>query len=193
MKEKKNKESGLLSLEACIAVTLFIFLMLFMYSFFVFFEARNMMAHVMLSTSNSMALDAFENSKLGGEDTLASVFRQLYGSATNDWNGFTDHRQWFVDSAVTDDEGNTTQSAEFSDVIRTRFLSYLSNGDEDEANRILNGYHIKNGITGLDFSKSYIESDNLYLIANYTLEYEFQVFGFDSVQLEQKVCSKLWK
>ena len=36
--ERRSSEKGLLSLEASIAVTIFIFLMLFMYSFFVVFE-----------------------------------------------------------------------------------------------------------------------------------------------------------
>jgi len=191
--EKENRESGLLSLEACIAVTLFIFLMLFMYSFFVVFEARNMMAHVLLSTTNSMALDAFENSKLGGEDTAVSVLRGIYGAATNDESGFTDYRQWYDETTQTDEEGNVYLSAEFSDVLKTRFLSYLGNGSEAEAERILNGYHIKGGSSGLDFSNSRVESDKLYTSVRYTLEYEFKVFDQDGLKLEQTACSKLWK
>lgn len=79
MKPKKETgflscEQGLLSLEASIVVTIFIFLVLFLQSFFVIFEARNEMAHVTLATCNSLALDVYENEQLTHSSATMDFF-----------------------------------------------------------------------------------------------------------------------
>lgn len=193
MKRRRCGEKGLLSLEACIAVTIFIFLMLFMYSFFVVFEARNEMAHVLLSTANSMALDSYENSKLGDSDTAGQLFYNIYGQITNTNNSFTDYRQWHKGSTETDENGNITLSTEFSDVLKNRFLSYLTGGDISRAEEILKRFHIEHGVAGLDFSGSYVADGKLFLSVSYTLEYEFNMFGLGILEMEQSACSKIWE
>lgn len=193
MEKKIKSEKGLLSLEACIAVTIFIFLMLFLYSFFVVFEVRNEMGHVTLATANSMSLDAYENDTLGESDTIGQIFYNVYGQATNSQNDFTDFRKWYDDSTVTDENGNVTLSAEFADVVKARFIAYLTSGDADKAEEILKRYHVVNGVDGLDFSGSHISDGKLYLSVKYEIEYEFNVFNLGSNKFEHKVCSKLWK
>lgn len=193
MERKHTKDAGLLSLEACIAVTIFIFLMLFMYSFFVVFEARNAIGHAVLATADSLSLDAYGNSKLGDSDTVAKIFSALYGASGSDSSDFVDSRLWYDSSTVTDDSGNTSLSSNFSDAIQTRFLAYLGGGDSKRAQKVLEGYHIQGGVSGLDFSKSYADENNLYLCVEYSIEYEFQVFNLKVLKMEQKACSKLWK
>lgn len=193
MGKKIKNEKGLLSLEACIAVTIFIFLMLFLYSFFVVFEVRNEMGHVTLATANSMSLDAYENDTLGESDTIGQIFYNVYGQATNSQNDFTDFRKWYDDSTVTDENGNVTLSAEFADVVKARFIAYLTSGDADKAEEILKRYHVVNGVDGLDFSGSHISDGKLYLSVKYEIEYEFNVFNLGSNKFEHKACSKLWK
>lgn len=193
MSRFRKKEQGLLSLEACIAVTIFIFMMLFLYSFFVVFEVRNEMGHVTLSTANSMAFDPYENSTLGASDTVGQVFYNIYGQVTNSNNDFTDFRQWYDNSTETDADGNVTISAEFADVIKTRFIAYLTSGNPDKADEILSRYHVVNGVDGLDFSDSHISDGKLYLSVKYEIEYEFNVFNFVNNKFEHTSCSKLWK
>lgn len=193
MGKKIKNEKGLLSLEACIAVTIFIFLMLFLYSFFVVFEVRNEMGHVTLATANSMSLDAYENDTLGESDTIGQIFYNVYGQATNSQNDFTDFRKWYDDSTVTDENGNVTLSAEFAGVVKARFIAYLTSGDADKAEEILKRYHVVNGVDGLDFSGSHISDGKLYLSVKYEIEYEFKVFNLGSNKFEHKACSKLWK
>lgn len=193
MRRDFKNEKGLLSLEACIAVTIFIFMMLFLYSFFVVFEVRNELGHVTLATANSMAFDAYENDTLGNSSTIGQIIYNLYGNATNSNNGFTDYRQWYDGSTVTDADGNVTLSAEFVDVIKTRFIAYLTSGDADKADAILKRYHVVNGVDGLDFSGSHVSGGKLYLSVKYEIEYEFNVFNFGNNKFEHTACSKLWK
>lgn len=190
-------ERGLLSLEASIALTIFIFLMLFMYSFFVVFEARNTMGHAVLATANSLSLDAYDTSlfvknKLDEKrdvsvEAVRNIFRAVYGSAGREDSQFISHDRWFDQS-----KGGST-SGEFEETVRTRFLAYLGGGDTDHAAEVLELYHIKDGVDGLDFSASYTDSDNLHLSVKYTIDYEFHVFNLEMLEMEQTACSKLWK
>lgn len=216
MKRVKS-EKGLLSLEASICLTIFIFLMLYLYSFFVVFEARNEMAHVLLATNNSMTLDIYENDKMGNSGKISAILYEIYGNINPNEDGFVSTEQWnqilssdvdgvwngtiyveqtHADSDVTeeDDYGKQAQiSSVLTNVIKERFVAYLAGGDLGEANRILEKYHIVGGIDGLDFSGTHIKSGKLYLSIRYTIEYEFNMFGLGELEMEQSCCSKLWK
>lgn len=196
MKKTYNRESGLLSLEACIAVTIFIFLMLFMYSFFVVFEARNAIGHAVLATADSLALDAYDNSvnettRTDSMEKLKAVFAGVYGDSGENGTDFIDERLWYE----SDESG--AAKGYFQDVIQKRFIAYFTAGESDRAEEMLQRYHIQNGISGLDFSGSKVESreggEDLHLSVKYTIEYEFQVFNLNVFQMEQKACSRLWK
>lgn len=172
---------GVLSLEASIALTFFIFLMLFMYSFFVVFEARNQIAHVLLTTTDSLALDAFVN-ETPGESTIQELLYGLYGKNAESNGVFTDYTKWY--------DGDEQQ---LQNTIDARFAAYLADGDTTEANRILESLNIVGGFDGLDFSGSHVDGDDLYVVVRYTLEYEFNLFGLGTIEMEQSACSKLWK
>lgn len=151
------------------------------------------MGHVTLATANSLSLDAYENDTLGASDTIGQIFYNVYGQVTNNQNDFTDFRQWYNNSVVTGTGGNTTLSTEFEDVIKTRFIAYLTSGDADKADEIFERYHIIGGVDGLDFSGSYVSDGKLYLSVKYEIEYEFNAFGLGNNKFEHKACSKLWK
>lgn len=191
MGKRWKEETGLLSLEACIAVTIFIFLMLFMYSFFVVFEARNAVAHAVLATADSLALDAYENNvnretRTDSVSFLRDIFQGVYGFGGVTSSDFVDDRLWYENT------GTGAAKPYFQDVIRTRFLTYLGGGNKNRAEDILKRYHIQGGAAGLDFSESEIKDGKLFLSVQYTIEYEFQVFHLDVLNMQQSVCSKLW-
>lgn len=214
--KKLKSEKALLSLEACISVTIFMFFMLFLYSFFGVFEARNEMAHVLLSTANSMSLDTYENEKLQNSGDISSLISGIYNNVNSSGNGFTSSNLWnevkkedvegtwdgTIYATQTDPNSNVTALDEygkqanistlFTETIKERFVAYLANGDINAANEILEKYHIQGGIDGLDFSGSHIKSGKLYISIRYTIEYEFNVFDLGKLEMEQSVCSKLW-
>lgn len=200
MKRKENREEGLLSLEASITLTIFMFLMFFLYSFFVVFEARNEMAHVLLSTADSLSLDVYANEELQtarvvSQFLVGETIRQLYKykSEENSDSDFVNGNMWHNSTSMSDSNGNTVIDGEFEEIIEMRFIAFLTAGDPDKAEEILKRYHVKDGRAGLDFSASRVEDDKLYLSVKYTLEYEFHVFNGGEETFEQSVCSKLWK
>lgn len=187
-KEKKRRAatSGLLSLEASIVLTIFLFLMLYMYSFLVIFEARNEIGHTLLTTADSLALDAFA-SNTPEDQTIASLLFKLFGGL-NDGNGtYTLTNKWY-DKKEYNKDANLVP-----DTIKTRFIAYLAGGDEKEADRVLKSLNIEGGIDALDFSGSYIANGDLYIKVRYKIDYEFKVFGLGSMTFEQSCCSRLWK
>ena len=181
MKRSGNKECGLLSLEASIAVTIFIFLMLFMYSFFVVFEARNEIGHVLLSTADSLGLDAYSSNSLDDDNSLQGIIYGIYGHFAKTDGTFTETEKWFEDETKVED------------VVRDRFLSYLAGGDITEADRILDELNVVGGFDGLDFSKSKVDGDDIVVTVEYELEYEFKVFNLANNAFSQTCSSKLWK
>jgi len=184
---KYNSQRGSLSLEASIAVTSFMFFMLFLYSFFVVFEARNEIAHVLLSTTNSMSLDTLQSEELSGTEDLASIIYTVYSYISEEDKGFIEDSNWGAEDV------NASESVVFRELIEERFIAYLAGGDEEEANAILERYHIVGGIDGLDFSESYISSGDLHISVAYTIEYEFNMFDLGKLEMKQSACSKLWK
>ena len=214
--KSKNSESGLLSLEASISLTIFMFFMLFLYSFFIVFEVRNEIAHVVLAATNSLALDTYENEALEKSGTISQVLTSIYHHASPNEDGFVDSALWNEikiyehegswngtiyakqpdgsDVTDADDYGKSAMiSTRFDKAIKERFVAYLSGGSTSEADKILKRYHIVNGINGLDFSGSHISSGKIYLSVKYKLEYEYNAFGLGTLEMEQSACSKTWK
>lgn len=178
--------SGLLSLEASIVLTIFIFLMLFMYSFLVVFEARNEIAHVLLTTADSLALDSFASNK-PKEHTVESWLVSLYGSMDDSDGTYSTTTKWY-------DKKEYNKDADLvPNTIKTRFVAYLADGDEKEADRILKGLNIEGGLDSLDFSGSKISNGDLYITVRYKIDYEYKVFNLGSITFEQSCCSRLWK
>lgn len=168
-------------MEASIALTIFIFLMLFMYSFLVIFEARNQIGHVLLTTADSLALDAFANESLGDDDSVQGILYGIYGKTQSSNGSYTESSKWYSGGGAVEE------------TVKTRFLSYLSGGDRAEADRILKELNIVGGLDGLDFSNCSVSGDDLFLEVHYKLEYEFQVFNLDTLSFSQSCCSKIWK
>lgn len=211
-----KKENGVVSLEASISVTIFLFLMLFLYSFFVVFEARNDMAHAVLATCDSLALDPYESGKHSNSGDLSQVLYAIYGAVSGDANGFYSTADWanvrnfgfdetswdgaiYVEGTdesnlLPDDFGNAaTTSSTLKSVIEERFLAYFAGGSVAEANKILEHYNVVGGWSGLDFSESKVASGKISIKVKYTMEYEFNMFGLGVVEMEHSASSKIWK
>lgn len=212
---RSRSESGVLTLEASICLTLFIFLMLFVYSFFVVFEARNVMAHAVLSATDSLALDVYRTDKLQGSDDMAAFFDTLFNAALPNDSSFVTSTKWYTlneyssdwnnniyagegsgdDENYLDEYGNKAYvSSAFAEVVKTRFFAYLAGSDRrDDIEKVLDRYHVVGGMEGIDFSKSRIIGDKLFIVISYQLDYEYDVMNLLGIQIEQSACSKLWK
>ena len=186
---RKSSQRGAITLEACISVLSFLVLMLILSSLFVMFMAQNVTAHVTLQAAQSLSLDAYRIEKLMKEDgkmgtvsdNLAQMVAKVTGSSSDNPYYVTDNR-WYNGDA-----------AQISKTVKTRFVGYLTGGDEIKADEKLKSLNIAGGLSGLDFSESYVSDHTLYIVLKYKLEYDFNIWGLGTVVVEQRACSKLWK
>lgn len=185
-----KKESGVITLEACITVLSFLILMLLISSLFVMFMAQNETAHVVLQTSESMSIDSYAGEKIGiGNTEGVSGLVTLVLNSIEQLTGFDNSQNTNFATNVKFDEDEST----LSKTIKERFIAYLSGGDEDEADKQLKNLNVVDGINGISFKESYIKDDVLYIVLKYDLKYEFQIWGLDKVPVKQTTCSKLWR
>lgn len=192
---KDNKQRGAITVEACVSVLTFMILMLLLSGLFVMFMAQNVTAHVTLQTSESLSVDAYriehlmkEEGKIGSiGENLGQFITKLFGSSSDNPYFVTDNH-WY--------NGNEEQ---IEQAVKTRFIGYLTGGDqpgetaEVKADEILRRLNVVDGLSGLDFSGSYVENGTLYVVLKYDLEYDFNIWGLGTVEVEQRSCSKLWK
>jgi len=162
-----QRERGAITIEACVAVTVFIFLMLFLYSLFIVFETRNELAHVVLATADSLALDTYEIDKLDNSGTLADFLSPIFNHHYTEDSGFSSGEVWNQIAAGSSDANSSAGtpkkgedrykgwdksiytsdtidgssqgkvSSVFSGVIKDRFIAYLADGDQKKADDLL--------------------------------------------------------
>lgn len=185
----KNNQRGAITLEACVSVLAFVLLMLMLSSLFIMFMAQNVTAHVTLQTAQSLSMEAYSIEKLRQEDGelgtvgghLTDFITGLFGTPENK-PGFVMDYKWY-----------DAEEKDVPQAVKTRFVGYLSGGDQEEADRILKQLNVVEGLEGLDFSGSKVQDGVLYVVLKYKLEYDFNVWELGVIDVEQEACSKLWK
>ncbi|MCQ2534500.1 MAG: hypothetical protein MJ172_08045 [Clostridia bacterium] len=195
---KGSNCSGLITLEACITVIMFLFVMLFLCGLYVVYMAQSKVADTALKTVQSLSFETYYINKLHLSGNLTEngsiqssigylVSRIFTGKDSAHPDSFSYSQQYFSDNLWW--KGSQTSIGE---VVKKRFIGYLSGGDENLANKILKGLNIDNGIDGLDFSQSYVEGEELHIVINYTIEYPFDIADLGKRQTTETVCSRLW-
>ena len=73
---KKNRNAGVITLEAAVMMPLFILLMLFLYAFFIFFMGQQIMSHTAIQTAKSLSFDPYAVNRVK-EDKLAAMITDI--------------------------------------------------------------------------------------------------------------------
>jgi hypothetical protein len=192
LKKSGKRQSGAITIEACIIGTLFILLFLFLNSFFVVFTAQNDISHALMQTSQSLSFDTYYTEKFekgvrsdkgtNSPADIASFFGHLF-NISGDNIYYTPDFRWH-DPAVPKDQ--------FLEVVENRFLGYFAEGDENLAANKLSRYNIENNWSGMDFSESKVENGSIVVTVKYRMQYQFNFFNLAKPELEQTSCSGLW-
>jgi len=181
--KQRNKERGMLSLEACVSVMAFLLLMLLVAGLFRMFMAQNATAHAALQTAQSLSLDAYAAKNVGNGDleSVGGLLGGLFGWGNND--DFSSYDDWYSDAP----------DVPLESAIKTRFVAYLTGGDAEAADAMLERLNVADGLDGIDFSKSHVTSGILYVVLSYQLEYDFKLGELGEIEVVQEASSKLWK
>lgn len=193
MKLLKNND-GVIALEACLSLSVFMFLVLLMYNFIIVFEAQYTIEHAMLETGKSLAIESYATNKIikadsmvagdlitqsGSIGTIAQVLGLTASVKNKDYIAFT---KWY-------NEEQDTQN-----VTKKRFYAYLA-GDKDKADVLLRRLRVENGAAGLNFSGTKVENGDLYIHVTFKCKmlFDYAPFGLGEITLNLMTRNALWK
>jgi len=181
-----KNDKGLITLEACITVITFMILMFVLFGIFIMFAAQSTMAHTLLQTTQSLALDAyttsrFQNRSLESDSATNRFLSSLFLEPSVDNPHFTSDTTWYYG------DGHA-----IAQVARLRFIGYLAGGNEVTADTILRSFRIKGGLDGLDFTNSTVVNNDLHIRVDYTIKFFIQMWGLTEIDVRQESISRLW-
>lgn len=186
----EQKKEGVVSLEACIVLPIFIFVLMFFYGFMVFFSGHQLLSHSLIQSAQSLSLDPFATERLetSWEDMEdgSDLIQALYAEALGGDDYFSSNEKWYKENEEL-----------LLETAKNRFLGYLvgtgtTSEIESQADDMLKYLRIQNGIDGLDFSGTKIEDGVLTLSIKYKQEFIFNFQGLAAFDRNQSISITLW-
>ncbi len=191
----RDEQDGVIALEACISLTLFLFVMLTLYSLLRMFTVQSMISHAAQEACQSIALEGYSNSTME-TGTLQNIPNALItlitGGFDTKFNESPDFslRNFLDLKKDTDTVVNTAAQS----TAKTRFAAYLGGG-ETQADELLKNYGVVNGLQGISFTGTSKSSTDMTIQVEYRVRLIFylEAFHFGEFKSTQKVCCRLWK
>lgn len=190
--EHIRNEKGVISLEACIVVPVFMLLMIFCYGFIVMFTGQNTLSHALVQTAESLALDSYalERMNQGQLDDDPTVINDIpltgellswmYGQLFNSGNDFSSTSKWYKDNATVQAEA------------KKRFIAFLSAGDEAKADAILEHAGITGGVDAIDFTECTVIDGVLTLKITFNQDFVYDFQGLASFERTLEIKTNMW-
>lgn len=177
-----RNEKGSLTVEASIALVVFIFFIMFFLGFNSVYRAQGMVSHAVLQTSQSLAISSFLRETVSSEKTVSNAqsLLKFVETISKKQFSFDDGFQSLGASGINQEEQ-----------IRKQFV-YAIADSEVGADAALKAVGVKNGLSGIDFSDSIVRDSKIYVCARYTVELPFSFFGKKEVTLTKvAVCQSM--
>ena len=178
---------GSITLEASLVVPIFVIIMMFFYGIMMMFSGEELIAHSMLQSGKSLALDSYANGNNSAVEinetikNMKEIFNKLGVSEVDNSEYFSTTEQWYKDETKIGRE------------VKKRFLGFLSGGDKERADSLLKVVGVDGGIDKIDFNESYIDEDSdLHLIINYDQTFLFDLNGKVSFKRKKEVVTHMW-
>ena len=197
MKENKrvsylrDKDSGLMAVEALIGFVVFMFSMYTIYSFIWLYMAQSKISHALSEACQSLALESYGNSRIGFSWDKAGIgLSDLIVSFVSNIEGESDSHDNFVRTDYWAGNPELSEDA-LQALAKERFYAYLGGGQED-AEELLKGL----GVVGdVNFTGTKIEGDDLTVQINYKIKLllGFNMFGKTEFDTGQSVTCRMWK
>jgi hypothetical protein len=167
-------------------------LMFVLLGFFMMFMAYNAVAHAMLQTADSLAMDAWQVSKLQTSGSFPNSVGDIISNLVAQGIGNSEKKPHYVSEKKWYESG-----ALLSDELTQRFLGYFAGGtDTADATKYIKALNIEYGGTPggtFDFSGSSVVNGDLVIVVKYKLNYMFKFWGLENgADITQKAVSHLW-
>ena len=184
-------EDGVIALEACISLTLFLIVMLALYSLINMFTAQSMIAHALQQTGQSIALENYKNSK-SDVKTMQRLPLALLQKLTEGIGASSDSKYDVGGGSFSDSKVFTEFLS--MNTVRKRFASYLG-GNTENADKMLRNMGVVDGLKGITIKNGKISGSDAIIEISYKVRLIFyiEMFHFGEFESTQKVCCRLWK
>lgn len=179
-----NSKKGSLTIEASIALTAFMFIVVTILSFSTVYKAQSIVSHATLQTSQSLAVESYYRetiSKSGSADLLSKLIK---------FAGFLG-----LDGGSEIDDGYASlgdEGTDFYKIVKNTF-AYSVAEDITSADQLLKNVGIENGLDGIDFTYSSVSSGDIIINAQYEVKLPFSFFGERTVTLSKSAKTKAFK
>lgn len=196
----KEEQDGVMALEACISLTLFLLVMLTLYSMLRMFTIQSMISHAAQESCQSMAVENYGNSSVltGTMQQIPNwLMTMVSGEGKSDFSTSSDFslKNFFTGFLG---EGTELKNLEMLSLTKTaaksRFAAYLAGG-EQEADALLKSYGVVDGLSGISLAGTKNSGTDLTIQVSYKIRLLFyiEMFHFGEFESTQKVCCRLWK
>ncbi len=166
---EKKQDKGYMTIEATIALTTFLFFMMFVMNIGHIYQVQSYVTHGALQTGKCLAFSSFSYDQVSFLNELQKLGLLLVGS----------------------DSSGVEYSWQFGDYSNAaeKMFGYCAGGNPTDTQAQLDEF----GVTSLDFSETTVEDDDLILKMKYDIELPFAFFGYEKITMHQQVTCGLWK
>lgn len=175
---------GSLTIEASIALTVFIFLNLSMLGFGRIYRAQSLVAHAALQTSQALAIESYYRETISKSGSAEFASKLIKFSGALGWSSLSGYDDWY---ASLGDKGT-----DFYKIVKDTFV-YAIAEDEESANQILKSVGIAEGMAGIDFKYSAVKNSEIIVNVQYKVGLPFPFFGKREVSLSKSAKTKAFK
>lgn len=193
----KNEQEGAIAIEACISLTLFMIVMIALYSVIQMFTVQSMICHAAQEACQSIALENY-NQSLVTTGTLQQipsyVFDWLSGGHKQGFSTSADFSWNEMKSPLNSEEKLSEKAETYATNAEQRFAAYLS-GNSKDADELLKNYGVVGGLSGISFNGTQKSSTDMTIQVSYKIRLVFyiEMFHFGEFDSTQSVCCRLWK
>lgn len=178
-----NIDNGSVTLEACIAVPLFVLLIVFIYGFMFLFAGEQIVNHALIQSAESLSLDSYAAEIIDdtSDPNIKNKIINMYNSSLSGNEDYASEEKWYKNPDTVQTE------------VKKRFVAYLASGDNDYATSVLETFGIKEGLKGINFTECKVTDENdLVISITYEQEFLFNFNGLASVSRTKDITQKMW-
>lgn len=176
----KNDEKGMLVIEASLALTAFMFFILFFLSFSRVYRAQEVVAHATFQTAQTLAVESYTRETVGEQGTLGAISKL---------SDFITSITGKTRPAILDEYSSLGSVSNLKKVISDSFALSISD-NVTKADEKLKQLGVVEGLKGIDFEGSSVSGNLITIKVTYKLTLQFNFFGVDELTLTKTAVCK---
>ena len=188
LKTRRNRK-GTVTIETAIFLPIFFFVFMAIFGVFGVIMARHQVRHAFFQATKSLSKDSLITERVDKRSDDGNLFLNNFGEIATlfirwviDGDNFSSSEKWYANSNSTDGK----------EIIKARFVGFLTGGDETKADTYLKNLRVKNGLSGVTFDY-YVENGEMTITINYTVEYWVKLFGVEQIPMSHSLKRKMWR